>query len=164
VIEKLDFLVRFWELKARHATLGEPLGPKEQVELLSLMQLVMGEFGIPLAGPVKRPKSALPAQLIGDGTLRAVEIRGITAAALLVASASPLPDGAQVIVRAADAVTGVEYTLPCKIVWSHPGTTQEACTMALVVDGIPTRTVFVTAADAQVNTALAMGRHERLVG
>ena len=27
MIDKLDFLVRFWELKARNASLGEPLGP-----------------------------------------------------------------------------------------------------------------------------------------
>jgi hypothetical protein len=163
VIEKLDFLVRFWELKARHATLGAPLGPHEQVELLSLMQLV-GEFDVPAAGPVARPKSALPAQLIGDGTMRAVEIRALSAAALLVAIAVPIAVGAQVIVRAADAVTGVEYALPCKVMWVHAGSAHDASTMALVVDGIPSRSVFASPGDGQVATALALGRRERLVG
>jgi hypothetical protein len=164
VIEKLDFLVRFWELKARHATLGQPLAPKEQVELLSLMQLVVGETDIPAAGPVARSRTTLPAQLIGDGTLRAVEIRALSAAALLVATALPLTVGAQVIMRATDAVSGVEYALPCMVMWVHPGTTQEPTTMALVVDGIPARTIFASPGDGQVSTALALGRHERLVG
>jgi hypothetical protein len=164
VIEKLDFLVRFWELKARHATLGQPLAPREQVELLSLMQLVVGEFDVPAAGPVLRPKSALPAQLIGDGTMRAVEIRALSAGALVVACAAPLGVGGQVIMRAADAVTGVEYALPCQVVWVHPGSGQEPSTMALVVDGIPTRSVFASPGDGQVATALALGRQERLVG
>ena len=61
MIDKLDFLVRFWELKARNASLGEPLGPREQIELLSLMQLVTGDVEVPPAGPVDRPKSAVPA-------------------------------------------------------------------------------------------------------
>src|SRR6188768_3493796 len=51
LIEKLDFLVRFWELKARNASLGEPLGSQEQIELLSLMQLVTGDLESPPAGP-----------------------------------------------------------------------------------------------------------------
>jgi hypothetical protein len=164
VIEKLDFLVRFWELKARHATLGQPLGPREQVELLSLMQLVIGETDLPAARSVSRPKTALPAQLIGDGTMRAVEIRAISAAGLLVAIGLPLAVSAQVIVRAADAISGVEYALPCKVMWVHPGGGQDATTMALVVDGIPTRSVFTSPGDAQFATALALNRQERLVG
>ena len=164
MIEKLDFLVRFWELKARHATLGQPLAPREQLELLSLMQLVVGESDIPAARAVMRPRTALPAQLIGDGTMRAVEIRAISAAALLVAIGLPLPAGAQVIVRAADAISGVEYALPCKVMWVHPGGAQDATTMALAVDGIPTRSVFTSPSDGQVATALALGRQERLVG
>ena len=161
VIEKLDFLVRFWELKARHATLGQPLCAKEQVELLSLMQLIVGEFGVPSAGPVARTRNALPAQMIGDGTLKTVEIRNVTAAALLVACASSMAVGAQVIVRATDALSAVEYALPCKVMWVHDGT---PCTMALVVDGIPTRSVFGSPGDAHVHGALSMGRNERLVG
>src|SRR5688500_10659642 len=43
LLDKLDFLVRFWELKARNGSLGAPLAPNEQIELLSLMQLVTGD-------------------------------------------------------------------------------------------------------------------------
>jgi hypothetical protein len=161
VIEKLDFLVRFWELRARHATLGEPLGPREQVELLSLMQLVTSDFKVPKAGPAPRSRGAVPAQVIGDGTIIAVEVRAVSAAAIVVTSASTMNTGSRVVVRAADAVSGVEYALPCTVAWVHPGAPN---TMALVVDGIPTRSDFSSPPDAQARNALAMGRHERLLG
>ena len=113
VIDKLGFLVRFWELKARHATLGEPLSAAEQVELLSLMQLVTGDFKMPPPGTCARPSNPLPAQLIGEGTILSVEVRYVCAAALLVASVKPMSIGERAIIRTADAVSGVEYALPC---------------------------------------------------
>ena len=67
------------------------------------------------------------------------------------------------IVRAADAVSGVEYALPCEVMWVHPGTSQEPCTIALVVDGIPTRSVFASP-DPRMNASISMGQTERLVG
>src|SRR5580704_851576 len=79
LIDKLGFLVRFWELKARHATLGEPLASREQLELLSLMQLVTGDFKMPDPGQYARPPNALPAQLIGEGTILPVEVLGVSA-------------------------------------------------------------------------------------
>jgi hypothetical protein len=161
VIEKLGFLVRFWELKARHATLGQPLQPQEQIELLSLMQLVTGDCKMPDAGPVQRTRGALPGQIIGEGAITPVEVRSVSAAALLVAGSMRMPVGSRVIVRVADAVSGVEYALPCSIVWAWEGA---PCTMALVVDGIPTRNDFASPSDGQARSALGMGRRERLVG
>jgi hypothetical protein len=161
VIEKLGFLVRFWELKARHATLGEPLVPQEQLELLSLMQLVTGDFKMPDPGPLARSRGALPAQLIGEGAITSVEIRTVSAAAVLVAGVATLLPGSRVILRAADAVSGVEYALPCTVAWAYEGA---PCAMALVVDGIPTRSDFGSPADTHVRSSLALGRRERLVG
>jgi len=161
LIEKLDFLVRFWELKARNASLGEPLGPREQIELLSLMQLVTGDLDAPIAGPVARPKSPLPAQMIGDGTILPVEIRHVTAAAVVISCASIVPARAPVILRAADAISGVEYALPCRVLWVHRGA---PTIIALGVDGIPTRAVFAGVPEPRMSMPLAMGKHERLVG
>jgi len=161
LIEKLDFLVRFWELKARNASLGEPLASREQIELLSLMQLVVGDLDAPSAGPVERPRGALPAQMIGDGTILPVEIRNVTAAALIVSCASTIPAFAPVILRAADAITGVEYALPCKVLWVHRGA---PTIVALVVDGIPTRAVFAGIPEPRMSMPLALGKHQRLVG
>jgi hypothetical protein len=161
LIEKLDFLVRFWELKARNASLGEPLAGREQIELLSLMQLVTGDLDAPSAGPVERPRGALPAQMIGDGTILPVEIRNVTAAAVIVSCASTIPAFAPVILRAADAITGVEYALPCKVLWVYRGA---PTIVALVVDGIPTRAVFAGIPEPRMSMPLALGKHERLVG
>lgn len=164
MIEKLDFLVRFWELKARNDSLGEPLGPREQLELLSLMQLVTGGIEPPPMGPVERPKGALPAQMIGDGAILGVEIRAVTAAAVVVSCASTLSLGAHVILRSSDAVTGVEYALPCSVLWVYKGSPS---ILALAVDGIPTRKVFAGVPQPRMSAplgALGMGKHVRLVG
>ncbi len=161
MIEKLDFLVRFWELSARHATLGQPLAASEQVELLSLMQLVNSDAHVPLAGHAAASDDAIPAQLIGEGVILAVEMRDVSAFGVCVACADTMLPGARVVIRAADAVSGVEYVLPCSVAWVHCGAPN---TIALVVDGIPSRKNFFSPIDAQARSALAMGRHQRLVG
>lgn len=160
LIDKLDFLVRFWELKARNASLGEPLVAKEQIELLSLMQLVTSDLDVPAKGMYERPRHALPAQMIGDGTILPVEVRSVAAGAVIVSCASTVPAGAQVILRAADAITGVEYVLPCKVLWVYRGA---PTIVALSVDGIPTRTVFVGVPE-RISMPLALGKHARLLG
>jgi hypothetical protein len=161
LIEKLDFLVRFWELKARNASLGDPLRAREQIELLSLMQLVTCDLDAPVPGPVERPKTALPAQMIGDGTILSVEVRSVTAAAVIVSCASIVPVGAQVILRAADAISGVEYALPCKVLWVHRAA---PTIVAMSVDGIPTRAVFAGVPEPRMSMPLALGKHERMIG
>ena len=161
VIEKLGFLVRFWELKARHALVGEPLAPLEQMELLSLMQLVTYDFKMPEPGPAARTRHALPAQLIGEGCIMSVEVRSVSAAAVVVASLRPMSAGERVILRAADAVSGVEYAVPCTVAWVHEGA---PTTLALIVDGIPSRSDFGSPTDAHVRSALALGRQQRFVG
>jgi hypothetical protein len=161
VIDKLGFLVRFWELKARHATLGLPLSPSEQVELLSLMQLVTGDFKMPEPGTCARPSNALPAQLIGEGTILPVEVRYVCAAALLVSSAKSMSPSERVIVRTADAVSGVEYALPCAVAWVYDAS---PCIMALVVDGIPTRSEFSVMPEPRTASVLSIGKQVRLVG
>jgi hypothetical protein len=150
VIDKIGFLVRFWELKARHAAATASLSSSEQLELFSLMQLVVSDFRMPERGTCARPSNALPAQLIGEGTILAVEIRYVCAAALLVASAKSMTLGERAIVRTSDALTGVEYVLPCSVAWVYDATPQ---IMALIVDGIPTR--------AELS---AVGEQPRLIG
>jgi len=159
VIDKLDFLVRFWELRARNESLGEPLSPREQIELLSLLQLVTGDLDVPAQGPVDRPKYALPAQMIGEGTILPVEIRAVSAAACVVSCAAQVPEGAQMILRAADAVSGVEYALPCRVLWVYKGA---PTILALSVDGIPTRRVFAEVPEPRMSMPLALGKHARM--
>ena len=159
MIDKLDFLVRFWELRARNESLGEPLTAREQIELLSLLQLVTSDLGLPNVGPVDRPKSALPAQVIGEGTILPVEIRSVSAAALVVSCASSVPQGAQVILRAADAISGVEFAMPCRVIWVYKGA---PTILALSVDGIPTRRIFSEVPEPTMSMPLALGKHARM--
>jgi hypothetical protein len=161
VIEKLGFLIRFWELKARHATLGAPLGADEQVELLSLLQLVAGDLRVPEPGMYE--SGNLPAQMIGEGTILPVDVRHVSAGALLVAATRSMPLGERVIVRTSDAVVGVEYSLPCSVAWVYDAS---PVVMALVVDGIPTRAELagVIETSTRVGQLMSMGRHVRLVG
>ena len=68
--------------------------------------------------------------------------------------------GERVIVRMADAISGVEYALPCSIAWVHDAS---PCIMALVVDGIPTRSEFALMPEPRVAGVLSMGPQVRLV-
>jgi len=163
LIETLDFLVRFWELKARHASGGEPLPPGEQMELLSLMQRVTHDLRVPLPAPADPSLGAVRAELIGDGVIRAIELRRVTASAIIATTAFEYGscDGSRVVARVADAIRGVEYVLPCVVAWIHAGRPN---TLALVVEGVPRRQSFSSVPDPFRRTQLAIGRHERLIG
>lgn len=159
MFEKLDFLVHFWQLSARHASIGEPLSAPEQRELLALLQLVTSDLPVPAPGMLSRNGASMPAQLIGEGAIRSVEIRAVMAGALLVTTLTPFDVGARLILRAADAVIGVEYSIPCRVQWSFVGAPHS---MALVVDGFPTRSEFES--KRSPNAVLFVQRHERLMG
>lgn len=163
MFEKLDFLVRFWQLSARHASIGEPLSSAEQRELLALLQLVTSDLPVPRPGSLVKTGASMPAQLIGDGGVRAVEIRNVSAGALLVTTLTPFEPGSRLVLRAADAVIGVEYAIPCRVQWSYPGAPHS---MALVVDGLPTRSDFESKrfTGGNATSTLFAQRHERLVG
>ena len=139
MIEKLDFMVRFWQLRARHDALGEPLAASERIELLSLLRLMSTDQRLPDPGPPPRTDQGIPVQLTAPGGFLTSELRLVCADGIVLACASPLHAGQSTIVRLADAVVGVEYTLPCVVVWSHVGTPSA---MALRVDGAPARLTF----------------------
>jgi hypothetical protein len=105
--------------------------------------------------------TSLPAQLIGEGAIVAVEMRAVSASGVKVVSEGTVPAGAHVVVRATDAVSGVEYILPCTVARVTHGAPN---TMTLVVDGIPTRKTFFSPEGALARTSLRLGRHQRLVG
>lgn len=140
ILSTLDLLVRYWELAARHSFHGEPLAAKERAELLGLMQLV-GDQELPPPMPIERPSDAHPAQLIGEGTIRTVELRAISASALFVTGFAAPNIGSSMVLRAVDAVAGVEYSVPCRVAWTCSDREGSAA-MALVVDGEPHRLRF----------------------
>ena len=156
MLEKLDLMVRFWELTARHATVGRPLSSDEQVELLSWMQLITTDLDVPPPGPLATDGASLPAQVIGAGTSHAVELRAVLARALLATTAQPIPVGASVLLRATDAVAGVEYVIPCVVRWVHYA---GPCSIALAVDGIPTRKSFAVRPDPKITPGWSNGQY-----
>ena len=162
----------FWKLRARHASAGEPLTSGEQVELLSLMQLITGDVELPRPGNLAPSPDSLKAQLIGDGAIALAEIRKVSAAGLLVSTNTPTVPSTRFVVKTADPIGGVEYTLPCKVIWSHGA---NPTSLALSVDGVPTCTPFNAMPDVARTTppsgsgsstltpSFQMGRHVRLV-
>jgi hypothetical protein len=138
VLEKFDFMVRFWNLRTRHDALGAPLSPFEQIELLSLLNLMASDHPLPEAGP-PGGDHGVPVQLTAPGGFLAGELRVVCAHGIVIACASPLKPGQSTVVRLADAVSGVEYTLPCVVEWAFVG---EPSSMALRVDGEATRVSF----------------------
>lgn len=159
MLEKLDVLVRFWALSGRLARAAEPLDASERRELLALLAMVGNDVEIPAPGTVKRKEAPLPAQIFAEGGVSRGEILRVTAGALVLSSADLIPVGREVLIRVTDAVAGVEYVLPCRVVWQAKGAPS---TMALVVDGIPNRQRFQGFPMVQPSLGLAPAR--RLVG
>ena len=140
MLDKLDFMVRFWRLRARHEALDTPLSTSERVELLSLLQLMASDLNLPPPGASPLSGSSIPVQLTAGGGFLAGELRVVCAEGVVITCKAPMMRAGQsAIVRMADAIAGVEYTLPCVVVWSFKGTPSS---MALRVDGIPSRTSF----------------------
>jgi hypothetical protein len=161
MLEKLDFMMRFWDLKARHESAGAPLSPVEQVELLSLLNLMATDDPLPEPGAPPRSEHALDAQITAHGGFVAVEIRMVCASGLVVACMTPLPAGQSTVVRLADDGSGVEYNLPCVVEWGVLGSPSA---MALCVDGAPARTRFVVPEGLGWGSAIGWAAEPRVHG
>jgi len=142
-MEKLDFLVRFWDLRARYESQGSPLTRQERLELLSLLQLLATEPEPPSLEALDPSRRGLPAQVTAGSGFLAGEIKELSADRLVVGAIEPLPLGHRTIVYVADAVSGVEYAIPTVVVWTRDG---EPCLIGLAPDGVPTRAEFTARA------------------
>jgi hypothetical protein len=134
MLPKLELLVHYWQLVARHARLGEPLAEGEHAELLALMQLVTSETPWAEGGPER-----LPVQIIGGGGARAGELCELSPRGIVATAVASFPVGARVVVRVIDAVAGVELGIPCRVEREIEGS---PATMVLRVDGMPMHTAF----------------------
>ncbi len=140
MLDKLDFMVRFWRLRERHEALETPLLPSERVELLSLLQLMATDQQLPAPGPLVFSEGGIPVQLTALGGFLAGELRFVCPEGIVITCRAPMVRRGQItVVRMADAIAGVEYTLPCVVAWTFNGA---PASMALRVDGVPTRTGF----------------------
>jgi hypothetical protein len=143
MLDKLDFMVRFWRLKARNEARGVPLSGFERVELLSLLQLMAGEQHLPEAGPAPKTDQSFPLQVMVGGSFKSGELRLVCPDGIEIVTKAPLLPGQRTIVRFADAIAGVEYALPCLVAWCYrDGEESVSASIALRIDGLPTRTTF----------------------
>jgi len=134
-MEKLDFLVRFWQLRARYETLGVPLSRHERLELLSLLQLLAARE----ERSIDPSRRGIPVQLAAGSGFLAGDLKDLSPERLVVGAIEPLPVGQRTVLYAADAVSGVEYGVPCLVSWSRD---DEPCLIGLVPDGLPARSDF----------------------
>ncbi|MCK6588708.1 MAG: hypothetical protein HUU21_26710 [Polyangiaceae bacterium] len=143
MLDKLDLMVRFWRLKARNEARGKPLSGFERVELLSLLQLMAADQNLPEAGPAPKTEQGFPLQVMVAGGFQSGELRLICPDGIVIASKTPLTPGQRTIARLVDAIAGVEYALPCVVVWCYRGAAESIfASAALRIDGLPTRTTF----------------------
>jgi len=155
LIEKLDLLVRFWELRVRYEALGMPLDKHERLELLSLLQLVASGDESPPLEIIDTSRRGIPVQLTAGSGFLSGELKDLAYDRLIVTTAEPLPSGHRTIVYLADAVTGVEYTLPCAVAASRVGS---PCVIGLAPDGLPLRAHFTVPSSGLWRSPLGIGR------
>jgi hypothetical protein len=65
-----------------------------------------------------------------------------------------LPKGHRTILNVADAVSGVEYSVPCVVTWARE---DEPCLIGLAPDGVPTRSEFTVPASGFFRSPLGIG-------
>jgi hypothetical protein len=154
-MEKLDLLVRFWELRVRYEALGMPLDKHERLELLSLLQLMASADEASPPESVDKLRRGVPVQLTAGAGFLAGELKDLSYDRLIVATAELLPVGHRTIVYVADAVTGIEYTLPCVIASTR---TDSPCLIVLTPDGLPLRSHFTVPSSGLWRSPLHIGR------
>jgi hypothetical protein len=154
VIEKFDFLVRFWELRARYEAMGMPLTKSERLELLSLLQLVAAEDEPSAVEAIDTGRRGIPVQITAGSGFLAGDLKDLSSERLVIGAVEQLPTGHRTLVYVADAVTGVEYSVPCRVIWSRD---DEPCLIALAPDGLPTRSNFTLPRAVLFRSPLGIG-------
>jgi hypothetical protein len=154
-MEKLDLLVRFWELRVRYEALGMPLDKQERIELLSLLQLMASGDEAPPVEALDKSRRGVPVQLTAGSGFLAGELKDLSYDRLVVGTAELMPVGHRTIVYVADAVTGVEYTLPCVIASTRA---DSPCLIVLTPDGLPLRSQFTVPSSGLWRSPLHIGR------
>ncbi len=134
MFEKLDFMMRFWHLRARFGDPRGGLSASERIELMSLMRLMATDHALPDPGPPPRTEEGFLVQMTSQHGFVAGELRLVCAGGVVVACHTPMPVGQSTLVRVADEDSGTEYTLPCLVEWGFVG---NPSAMALRVDGVP---------------------------
>ena len=139
-----------------HDSPDEPASPAADLDfeaaLAEFQELARSAGAEVAATVVQRRGKPDAATLIGPGKVE--ELAGVVASS-----------GANLVLFDHDMtpsqLRNLDKALPCRVIWAYAGT---PCTLALIVDGVPTRTDFSTPPATHAHGTLSMGRTFRLVG
>ncbi len=152
MIETFDFLMRFWELRARFERLDEGMTQAERLELLSLLQLLTSaSVARDTSEPCSAAERGLPVQLTAGSGFLAATVNEVGADGLIVTAAEPIRPSSRTVAYVADAINGVEYSLPCVVAWAREA---EPWMMGLAIDGVPVRGQFLAPLTALLRSPL----------
>jgi hypothetical protein len=158
VMDEFDLLFRYWALRTRYEAIGAPLTAAERTELLSLVQLAASERDASDRRDVEKEPRGLPVKLTAGSGFLAGDLRQMAPELLVVAAAEHLAPGTRTILTLADAISGVEYSLPCVVRWAKRAA---PCLMGLSVDGAPSRATFTASRTATLQAPFGLGGRAR---
>jgi hypothetical protein len=158
VMDEFDLLFRYWLLRAKYDAVGSPLTEAERTELLSLVQQAASEREASDPQEAERACRSLPVKLTAGGGFSAGELRQMAPELLVVAAAEHLDPGTRTVVTLADAISGVEYSLPCVVRWAKRSA---PCLLGLSIAGPPTKSAFAVSATGRVQIAFGLGKRDR---
>jgi hypothetical protein len=160
VMDEFDLLFRYWVLRTQYEAIGAPLTAAERNELLSLVQLAASERDASNRRDVDQEPSGLPVKLTFGSGFLAGDLRQMAPELLVVAATEPLAPGTRTILALADAISGVEYSLPCVVRWAKRAA---PCLMGLSVDGAPSKATFATSRSTPLQAPFGLGPRARPV-
>jgi hypothetical protein len=158
-MDEFDLLFRYWALRAKYDALGAPLTEIERTELLSLVQLAASEREA--AWDPHAPEQdlrGLPVKLTAGNGFLAGELRQMAPELLVVSAAEHLAPGVRTILTLADAISGVEYSLPCVVRWAKRA---EPCLMGISIDGAPAKAAFEESSSTSLQSPFGLGKTHR---
>jgi hypothetical protein len=158
VMDEFDLLFRYWVLRAKYDAVGAPLTDAERTELLSLVQQAASEREALDPQGAERAFRGLPVKLTAGGGFLAGEVRQMAPELFVVAAAEQLDPGIRTVMTLADAVSGVEYSLPCVVRWAKRSA---PCLLGLSVDGAPTKSAFTVSATSRGPIAFGLRKRAR---
>src|SRR5262249_39697631 len=138
----------------RYETLGVLFTKEERFELLSLLQLLAAEDEPPSIESIDLSRRGVPVQMTAGSGFLAGELKDLSADRLVIRAVEVLPQGQRPILSVADAVSAVESSVPCLVMWSRD---DEPCLIGLAPDGVPTRSEFTIPASGFFRSPLGIG-------
>ena len=140
--EIMEMLHDYVTMLAR-VTAGDPLSSIDRARWLALSQILRGNGAPPEPRDYNPEECGMPVQLTSSGGFESAHLVAATRDGMRLLLEHPLTTGTLTVVRVITPRSGLEYTFPCKVIWSD----NEG--IGLAFDGAPGR--------ASLGSALLVG-------